>query len=253
MTIPFDLRLKTPVGRVGGRVLLPERMRLGELAWSLLQLDDQLIAQAVRFDLRNHDRAISCARGCGACCRQLVPISPPEAFMIADLVASFPVERRGAVLDRMASIRARLDALGFNEKFRTEHFKAVAVEYFRLGESCPFLEDEACTIHGDRPFVCREFLVTTPAALCGDIVHFGAVRAVPLSVRMTDAMSRLTGELFGNEATAIPLVGAVEWAIEHREEGQRQFESVPLLKRLVEILHDDIQSPAGTSEESSRP
>lgn len=250
MPIPFDLLLNTPIGRIGGSVLLPARMRLGELAWNLLRLDDQLVGQAVRFDLRNHDRSISCAKGCGACCRQLVPISPPEAFMIADLVAAFPAERRGAVLDRMASIRARLDALGFNEKFRTEHFKAVAVEYFRLGESCPFLEDEACTIYGDRPFVCREFLVTSPSAFCGDAAHFGSVRAVPLSVRMTDAMSKLTGELFGNEATAIPLVGAVEWTIEHRDEGQRQFESVPLLTRLVEILHEDIQSTAGMRVEA---
>jgi Fe-S-cluster containining protein len=31
---------------------------------------------------------------------------------------------------------------------------------------CPFLEDESCSIHPDRPLVCREYLVTSPAELC---------------------------------------------------------------------------------------
>jgi len=150
MTIPFDLQIKTPVGRIGARVRLPERLRLGELAWSVLRLDEQLVAQAVRYDLREGNKSTSCHKGCSACCRQIVPLSPPEAFMIADV-----------------------------------------------------------------------------------------------SVRMTDALSKITGELFGNEATAVPLVAAVEWALEHREEGQRQFESVPLMTRLVEILHEDIQSTKG--------
>jgi hypothetical protein len=43
MTIPFDLQIKTPVGRIGARVRLPERLRLGELAWSVLRLDEQLV------------------------------------------------------------------------------------------------------------------------------------------------------------------------------------------------------------------
>lgn len=245
MTIPFDLQIKTPVGRIGGRVRLPERLRLGELAWSVLQLDEQLVAQAVRYDLREGNKSISCHKGCSACCRQLVPLSPPEAFMIADLVAAIPVDRRGRVLERMTAIRSRISALGFNQTFRVEHFKALAIEYFKLGESCPFLEDEACTIYAERPFACREFLVTSPAAFCAEVTRFGEVRAVPLSVRMTDALSKITGELFGNEATAVPLVAAVEWALEHREEGQRQFESVPLMTRLVEILHEDIHSTKG--------
>lgn len=248
MPVPFELQVKTTIGRVGGRLELPEQMRLGEFAWSVLQLDEQLIAQAVRFDLRNKDKAISCAKGCGACCKQMVPISPPEAFMIADVVASYPVERRKEVLARMAAIRERLAEAGFNAKFQLEHFKSVAVEYFKMNMPCPFLDDDACSVHRDRPFVCREFLVTSPAELCGDSIHFGRVRAVPLSVRMTDAMSRIAGEMLEQETTAIPLVGAVEWALEHKEEGQRRFDSVRLMTRLVEILHEDIQSTEGISQ-----
>ncbi len=38
--------------------------------------------------------------------------------------------------------------------------------YFALGVPCPFLEDESCSIHPERPLVCREYLVTSPAELC---------------------------------------------------------------------------------------
>ncbi len=248
MPVPFDLLVKTAIGRVGGRLQLPEEMRLGEFAWSVLQLDEQLIGQAVRFDLRNKDKSISCAKGCGACCKQMVPVSPPEAFMIADVVASYPAARRKELLERMATIRTRLAEAGFNEKFKLEHFKAVAVEYFKMNMPCPFLEEDSCTVHPERPFVCREFLVTSPAELCGDSIHFGKVRAVPLSVRMTDAMSRLAGEVLEKESTAIPLVGCVEWALEHREDAERRFDGPKLMTRLVEMLHEDIQSTAGTPE-----
>ena len=33
-------------------------------------------------------RRVTCAAGCGACCCQLVPLSPPEAVHIADVVES---------------------------------------------------------------------------------------------------------------------------------------------------------------------
>src|SRR3989442_12014968 len=39
-------------------------------------------------------RKVSCKKGCGACCRQLVPISAIEARDIAKVVEKMPQERR---------------------------------------------------------------------------------------------------------------------------------------------------------------
>src|SRR5215207_7050703 len=39
---------------------------------------------------------ISCAKGCGACCRQLVPISDVEAHHLRALVDAMPAKRRAA-------------------------------------------------------------------------------------------------------------------------------------------------------------
>jgi len=236
MSVAFELRLKTPLGRIQGRLLLPEQARLGEFAWNVMQLDEVLVAQAVRFDLRQGDKSVSCGKGCGACCRQLVPLSGPEAFLIARLVAALPPDRRTPLLARMAAVRARATAAGFDAVFRTAQFKALAMAYFAAGESCPFLAEECCSIHADRPFVCREFLVTSSPSLCGNAARFGEVRAVPLTVRMTDAMATLAGELFAEEPAAVPLFAAVEWTVAHREQAERRFECARLLSRLIEII-----------------
>ena len=43
---------------------------------------------------------------------------------------------------------------------------ALSIEYFKFGIACPFLEDESCSIHPDRPMACREYLVSSPAENC---------------------------------------------------------------------------------------
>jgi hypothetical protein len=101
-------------------------------------------------------KAISCRAGCGACCRQAVPVAEAEAHMIAALVASRLVD--------MPDGKTVID---------------VGTKYFGLGVACPFLEAESCSIHPDRPLRCREYFVTTPAAACAAMVP-GTIDKVPL-------------------------------------------------------------------------
>ena len=48
-------------------------------------------------------QAISCRKGCGACCRQLVPVSRTEGERLLQLVAAMPNERRAALSARFAA------------------------------------------------------------------------------------------------------------------------------------------------------
>ena len=114
-------------------------------------------------------RPISCRAGCGACCRQLVPLSPSEASALARLVDALPEPRRGQIRGRFEEALQKLDAAGLLGRMgtrtpaeRTELGRA----YFRQGIACPFLEDESCSIHPDRPMARREYLVTSPAENC---------------------------------------------------------------------------------------
>ncbi|HYK92203.1 MAG TPA: YkgJ family cysteine cluster protein [Acidobacteriota bacterium] len=232
--------LQTKFGRVRGNLALPPgEMRLAEFAWNAMVLDEKLIHLAVTSEARQ-GRQVSCRKGCGACCRQAVPVSPPEAWMLRDLIASFAPDRRATVLQRFAQIRQRLEQEGFGQRSLPtsagkEQVQALGLDYFRLGLPCPFLEDESCSIHPQRPSSCREYLVTSPAAFCVD-PGLNPVRPVPLAAGLTEALSRLTAVLLGGDPQVIPLVLALDWAEDHREEGQLRYDAAALLTLLVQIL-----------------
>lgn len=113
-------------------------------------------------------REISCRAGCGACCRQLVPVAPAEARALARLVEALPEPRRERVRRRFDAALDVLEPLGLMERLdqNRDDRQVIAREYFAAGVACPFLEDEACSIHADRPLSCREYLVTSPPDLC---------------------------------------------------------------------------------------
>src|SRR5229473_6401124 len=61
-------------------------------------------------------KAISCRKGCGACCRQLVPVSRTEGERLLQLVAAMPPERRDALSARFAAAEAAIDRAGLKER-----------------------------------------------------------------------------------------------------------------------------------------
>lgn len=138
-------------------------------------------------------RAISCGPGCGACCRQMVPISQAEARGLARLVAAMPEPLQSRIRDRFDAAMLALDAAGLLAQIdalregAAEAFEAIGLRYFRLGIPCPFLEAESCSIHPDRPLVCREYLVTSPAENCRDPTP-GRIARVPLPAKVSAAL-----------------------------------------------------------------
>jgi Fe-S-cluster containining protein len=159
--------------------------------------------------------AISCRKGCGACCRQLVPISEVEVESLRRLVEALPEPRRSHVIERFEQALRRLDSAGLLEGLRTpqriagEDIVALGDAYFAQGIACPFLEDESCSIHAERPLACREYLVTSPAANCAtpsaETIRMVAVPAkVSRAIRYLDTGKRVS-------ATWIPMILALEW------------------------------------------
>lgn len=167
-------RLALNIGsyRMEATVTVPANpVPLGELLPLLQDLDNRLVAIAEQV-VRDEGKEISCRAGCGACCRQLVPISEVEAHAIADLIDSMPPPRRDEIGRRFAAARDRLDAAGLLGRIENptqitgEESDELGGAYFRLAIACPFLEDESCSIHPDRPMCCREYLTrASPATL----------------------------------------------------------------------------------------
>ena len=113
-------------------------------------------------------RPVTCRAGCGACCRQLTPVSEAEAHALARLVAAMPEPRQSQVRARFEAALTALGPSGVLDRIAQPDGAGgrLGTDYFRLDVACPFLEDEACSIHPDRPLACREYLVTSPARAC---------------------------------------------------------------------------------------
>ena len=129
-------------------------------------------------------KTISCRAGCGACCRQAVPVAESEARSIAALVEAMPEPRRSEIRARFEAAELRLQETALASRVLDmpdgKTVIDVGTKYFGLGVACPFLEAESCSIHPDRPLRCREYFVTSPAAACAAMVP-GTIDKVPLA------------------------------------------------------------------------
>src|SRR6266481_4431996 len=61
-------------------------------------------------------KTVSCRKGCGACCRQLVPVSRAEGERLLQLVDALPTQRRATLLARFAAAEAAIDRAGLKER-----------------------------------------------------------------------------------------------------------------------------------------
>ena len=224
------LKLTVPVGPTRMRQLLP---MVQDLTNTVVDLTTKAVEE-------QGDR-ISCKKGCGACCRQLVPISKVEAHHIHDLIEELPEPRRMEIRSRFAEARRRLEESGMLEKLlHWEEWAAgegefIGIDYFHHGIACPFLDEESCSIHPDRPLACREYLVTSPAENCSRPTA-ETVRPVRLPLEVWTSVARMDDLPPGARFIHwIPLILAPEWAQGHPDE------SVPrpgpeLVHKLIENL-----------------
>ena len=234
------LEINTADGPLRGMFAVPPRpMRLPELAFNFLDISSKLTDLAVAREARE-GREISCRKGCGACCRQVVPLSPPEAWLVADLVAGMPPARQVEVRAAFAAASQTLEESGVKAALSArmesvDQMLAAALGYFQLGIACPFLRDESCSIHPYRPSICREYMVTSPAENCATLGK-GPITRIPVHLRLSEALTNLTAKLLGTEPEVVPMTLALEWAEQHRDEGRRTWSARTLIEGLVAEL-----------------
>ncbi len=200
--------------------------RLAELLPLFRSMTDAFVAVSVE-NARAEGLEISCQKGCGACCRQLVPIAEIEARRLRELVEAMPEPRKSTILARFEDARQRLARVGLLEKlrrprqFRDEDVIPFGVDYFQQGIACPFLEEESCSIYAERPLACREYLVVTPAAHCA-APTVESVSCVKLVLRTARTIRGLNAEHSAHGEPWVALILALEWAEAHPDESSPQ-------------------------------
>lgn len=236
----ISLEISTPVGKVQGSFRIPQHpMRLPELALNFMSISDRLVSLASESEART-GRSVSCRRGCTACCHHIVPLSPPEAWLVSELVAAMPAAMRARRLEAFRAAREAYAKIGetvgpTSFTVSEEQAMRMTVAYFRQGVPCPFLQDGSCSIYAWRPSICREYAVTSPAENCFRLPDL-PIEHLPVPVRLSRALSRLTAKLLDRRPEEIPLTLALDWAIENRDDGLRTWDPARLIRGLLAEL-----------------
>lgn len=217
----------------------------------VLQGIDSMIVAVGEDQAREAGQTISCRAGCGACCRQIVPISETDALFLADYVASLPEGKRNQVRARFESALAAFEASGLMDEIRRiDEFPPdvrleIAVRYFRAGVACPFLEDESCSIHPVRPMSCREYLVTNPAENCRD-PRADAIQMVELPMKASVVLYHFGDGKGEDKLRYVPLILGLEWAAQHGGEPRPELPGAEIVMnflRRISGMPPDWQPP----------
>jgi Fe-S-cluster containining protein len=206
------VEMNVPTARVVARHLLP-----------LFQAVADRLVDVACEDAVAAGELVSCTKGCGACCRQLVPISVTEAHHLRELLDALPEPRRSELRARFAAAGTRLEQAGLLDTLRRPQqvtdaeSQALGMAYFELGIACPFLEEESCSIHPDRPVACREYLVTSPAEHCAHPTA-DTVRGVKMPAKVSRVIRQIERPVGDESLRWVPLILAPQWSEAHPEQ-----------------------------------
>jgi Fe-S-cluster containining protein len=209
------VHLQTPAWTIAAPLTVPSEPQALEVWLPFLQALESRLSQSARDAATAAGRPVSCAKGCSACCRHLVAVSLVEARALAQLVSAMPQPRQDAIRRRFAAALTRLtdsgvlsrDYADLDPQFPLAELpqQRLAAAWFSLQVDCPFLEDESCSIYEDRPLVCREHQVTSPAAACSRLFR-EPVDRIESPVRLGAALARAAARLAGVSTSMIPLL-----------------------------------------------
>jgi Fe-S-cluster containining protein len=135
-----------------------------------------------------------------------------------------------------------LEKLHNPDQIAEQDFKSVGLEYFHLGVACPFLLEESCSIHAERPLVCREYLVVSPPENCTRKTG-NPVEVLNMPGQVSKAVRRLGNRNDKRPDRWIPLILALDWVEKHSDEITR-----PGTEMIEELLSELTRAKQASSE-----
>ena len=239
-TTIYPIILDLPEGHIEAQMEMSSTAeRLVDLTYNILGISSAVADMGARAAQRLGLK-VSCSMGCAHCCRQLVPLSAPEAAMVFEFVKTTAEPRKSKIANRFSAGVAHLEKIGLLSELKRLHDPAVSDEeltaitrkYFAQQIACPFLEDECCSIYAVRPSMCREYLVCSPADNCRD--PYGKhIDKLPVSMRLSQALSQVWAGLAKSRPVLIPLISALEWTADNQLSRTLAARPEPLLHDLL--------------------
>lgn len=215
------IRVEIPDGDIKLTYLIP---------W-LYRLFDKII----EVELYNY-RDISCRKGCGNCCKQLVPLAIPEAFFLNDLINTFSHKMLVKIKHRFTKIIDIVKNEGLLENLKNPGKNIhIDIAYFNLAMECPFLEDGICAIYQYRPFICREYYVTSDAAYCSNL-EMDRIQKVKIKRNVGALIAAFSARLLGLQPAPVPLAIFPVWVKENASLETKKWPGIWLFTKIVDSL-----------------
>ena len=256
-TVSVDFVVGIGEGKFSATAVVPTgQCNLTQILPVLQALDDSFIG-GVTTQLSEAGRTISCKAGCGACCRQMVPLSIFEAEALSDWIHTLPESVQQELARRFHHALLSLAAAGLIDRMvnedwlaETESARQLALDYLYQRVPCPFLENESCSIHPIRPLVCREYLVTSPPQCCADPATL-PVAPVQLPLNFSRILNVIGAEVERDSRGWIPLVFLFAWMKSGARPGEAVAGAGPQV--LYEFVKRIGQARIPVSEADSQP
>ena len=242
-----NFSIQTISGELDVQVTIPTGfIPITDIVPVVRSLSEQAQAQAV-IKADQSGQAISCQRGCAACCKgMMIPVSPPEALALTELMDRLPLDHRQRIEARCATMRDRLAEAGLLEVLldladspqqrSDEDIDPINRAFYGLQLPCMFLENDACSIYEHRPAACREHLVTSPPELCLNIEK-NPVKELPIPIRAGTVLALLWTELMGGPVRLIPLPVAFQWAKKYRQHLHQKWKGFEVFDKALDGLN----------------
>src|ERR1039458_6815857 len=144
-TVIVDFTVGIGDGEFKATAIVPAgQTNLTQILPVLQSLDSSLI-DGVTAQLAASGLKVSCKAGCGACCRQMVPLTIFEAEALAAWIRTLPESRQRELASRFHEALFKIAAAGLidpmaNERWlaETESARQLALDYLYQRVPCPF-------------------------------------------------------------------------------------------------------------------
>ena len=228
---------------------------LSDLVPLACQIADRIV-EAVREEAEGRGLRVPCAERCPACCRYLVPVSPPEAFRIRARVFATPSEERRRILS--SYIHAARHVLNDPPPEAPVGPEAVgglettARWYESKDLECPLLSEGLCGLYEFRPLVCREHLAACDPSDCARPDQVMGEGRLPLPVSIAEALMLTAAEIEQSEPEAILLPLALLWTQENADRDARAWPASELVRQFAKVIRQGAETLSTPSLKAPR-
>ncbi len=228
-TSSFSCTVSPPDGAVSFVDILPE----------VYLISDKFLESQLE-NLNKAGIVPKCAKGCCTCCRQLITVSVHEAILLEHIVNMLDAAEKNRIKLAFDRILEEIEEKNFLKDlldFHINNFQdkasvtSIQKKYWDLQLSCPFLNENSCSIYAYRPLVCRQYLVASDPVHChGSFKDDHLVKKIQLTNDFASAAASFDGvEAIQTRGIPLPIIFLINGILSYFPRPKTSFKEMIML------------------------